>query len=76
LTARDSVHSAVSSPAEKGLGEKVWSFDLTENCSIRMVLTGHVTKEAFEKLKAYIDRSIKVAPKASVTAFIFNVSNK
>lgn len=55
-----------SSLPERGSGEKVWSFDLSEDCSIKMVLTGHVTKEALENLKAYIDISIKAAPKASV----------
>ena len=30
-----------------------------------MVLTGHVTKEALENLKEYIDISIKTAPNAN-----------
>jgi hypothetical protein len=54
-----------SSLPERGVGEKVWSFDLSEDCSIRMVLTGHVTKEALENLKEYIDISIKTAPNAN-----------
>lgn len=61
-----------SSLPERGVGERVWSFDLSEDCSIRMVLTGPVTKEALENLKAYIDISIKTAPSASAKqAFLF-----
>ncbi len=57
--------SLVSSPSVNGLNEKVWSLDLTEDCTIRMVLTGHVTKEALDNLEAFIELSKKAVPSAS-----------
>ncbi len=54
-----------SSPSGLGLGERVWSLDLSEDCSIRMVLTGRVTKEALDNLAEFIELSKKAVPSAS-----------
>jgi hypothetical protein len=54
-----------SSQPEKGVEGRIWSLDLAEDCSIKMVLTGRVTKEALDTLVEFIELSKKAVPSAS-----------